>query len=115
MDRNAHISPTSDGRPIRGIASLGGVACVNTTAILYEGDPAPLAQAISEQLARMEPLLSPPNRDSWLAPEMISPEAAVHYLGERVGHGLRICDDGQDADYRLIEEGTERSWWVRRS
>ncbi len=29
------------------IANLGGMACVNTTAVLYEGDPAPLAGAIA--------------------------------------------------------------------
>ena len=33
------------------IANLGGMACVNTTAVLYEGDPAPLAEAIAERLA----------------------------------------------------------------
>ena len=38
------------------IANLGGMACVNTTAVLYEGDPAPLAQAIAERLAAIEPL-----------------------------------------------------------
>jgi acyl-CoA reductase-like NAD-dependent aldehyde dehydrogenase len=33
------------------IANLGGVACVNATAVLYEGDPAPLADAIAERLS----------------------------------------------------------------
>jgi acyl-CoA reductase-like NAD-dependent aldehyde dehydrogenase len=33
------------------IANLGGVACVNATAVLYEGDPAPLAEAIAERLS----------------------------------------------------------------
>jgi acyl-CoA reductase-like NAD-dependent aldehyde dehydrogenase len=33
------------------IANLGGVACVNTTAVLYEGDPAPLAEAIAQRLS----------------------------------------------------------------
>jgi acyl-CoA reductase-like NAD-dependent aldehyde dehydrogenase len=33
------------------IANLGGIACVNTTAVLYEGDPTPLAQAIGERLS----------------------------------------------------------------
>jgi acyl-CoA reductase-like NAD-dependent aldehyde dehydrogenase len=33
------------------IAGLGGVACVNTTAVLYEGDPAPLAGAIAQRLS----------------------------------------------------------------
>lgn len=38
------------------IANLGGMACVNTTAVLCEGDPAPLAAAIAERLATIEPL-----------------------------------------------------------
>lgn len=44
------------------IANLGGVACVNATAVLYEGDPAPLAHAIAERLAALEPL---PSHDEW--------------------------------------------------
>jgi acyl-CoA reductase-like NAD-dependent aldehyde dehydrogenase len=38
------------------IANLGGMACVNTTAVLYEGDPTPLATAIARRLAAIEPL-----------------------------------------------------------
>jgi acyl-CoA reductase-like NAD-dependent aldehyde dehydrogenase len=38
------------------IANLGGMACVNTTAVLYEGDPVPLAAAIADRLATIEPL-----------------------------------------------------------
>lgn len=38
------------------IADSGGMACVNTTAVLFEGDPAPLATAIAERLAAIEPL-----------------------------------------------------------
>jgi acyl-CoA reductase-like NAD-dependent aldehyde dehydrogenase len=38
------------------IANLGGMACVNTTAVLYEGDPAPLAHAVAERLATIQPL-----------------------------------------------------------
>lgn len=38
------------------IANLGGMACVNATAVLYEGDPAPLARAIAERLATIQPL-----------------------------------------------------------
>jgi acyl-CoA reductase-like NAD-dependent aldehyde dehydrogenase len=33
------------------IAGLGGIACVNTTAVLYEGDPTELAHAIGERLS----------------------------------------------------------------
>jgi acyl-CoA reductase-like NAD-dependent aldehyde dehydrogenase len=36
---------------IDSIANLGGIACVNTTAVLYEGDPTPLADAIGERLS----------------------------------------------------------------
>ena len=38
------------------IANLGGVACVNATAVLYEGDPAPLAEAIAERLSTIAAL-----------------------------------------------------------
>ena len=41
---------------VESIAGLGGMACVNTTAVLYEGDPEPLARAIAERLATLVPL-----------------------------------------------------------
>jgi len=41
------------------IADLGGVACVNTTAVLYEGDPAPLAEAIAGRLSAIDPAVLP--------------------------------------------------------
>ncbi|OMC43038.1 aldehyde dehydrogenase family protein [Mycobacterium sp. IS-1264] len=44
------------------IANLGGMACVNTTAVLYEGDPGPLARAIAARLATIEPLPSDDER-----------------------------------------------------
>ncbi|OBI93171.1 aldehyde dehydrogenase family protein [Mycobacterium sp. 1245805.9] len=44
------------------IANLGGMACVNATAVLCEGDPAPLAHAIAERLADIEPLPSEDER-----------------------------------------------------
>jgi acyl-CoA reductase-like NAD-dependent aldehyde dehydrogenase len=42
------------------ISNQGGMACVNTTAVLYEGDAAPLARAIAKRLSMIEPL---PNSD----------------------------------------------------
>lgn len=42
------------------VANLGGMACVNATAVLYEGDAAPLAHAIAERLSTIVPL---PNTD----------------------------------------------------
>jgi acyl-CoA reductase-like NAD-dependent aldehyde dehydrogenase len=38
------------------IANLGGMACVNTTAVLYEGDPTPLAHAIADRLSAIRVL-----------------------------------------------------------
>ncbi|MBV9091581.1 MAG: aldehyde dehydrogenase family protein [Mycobacteriaceae bacterium] len=42
------------------ICNLGGMACVNATAVLYEGDPAALAQAIGERLST---IIALPNLD----------------------------------------------------
>jgi acyl-CoA reductase-like NAD-dependent aldehyde dehydrogenase len=42
------------------IANLGGMACVNASAVLYEGDAALLARAIAERLSTIAPL---PNTD----------------------------------------------------
>jgi acyl-CoA reductase-like NAD-dependent aldehyde dehydrogenase len=38
------------------VANLGGMACVNATAVLYEGDAAPLAHAIAQRLSTIAPL-----------------------------------------------------------
>lgn len=62
------------------IASLAGMACVNTTAVLYEGDAAPLAQAIAERLVDMTPL---PNTDPRaVLPTM--PIAQAHALADQL-------------------------------
>ena len=41
---------------VESICAYGGTACVNTTAVLYEGDAAPLAEAIAERLSTLSPL-----------------------------------------------------------
>ncbi|MBV8966995.1 MAG: aldehyde dehydrogenase family protein [Mycobacteriaceae bacterium] len=38
------------------VCSLGGMACVNATAVLFEGDAAALARAIAEKLSAITPL-----------------------------------------------------------
>ncbi|GBG38317.1 aldehyde dehydrogenase family protein [Mycobacterium montefiorense] len=40
------------------IIHLGGMGCINTTAVLYEGDPRPLAEAIADRLEAITPLPS---------------------------------------------------------
>jgi len=47
------------------VANHGGMACVNTTAVLYEGDPAALARAIAERLATIEPRDRPRRAPRW--------------------------------------------------
>ncbi len=41
------------------IAGLAGMACVNTTAVLYEGDAAGLAQAVAQRLSTIDDALLP--------------------------------------------------------
>jgi acyl-CoA reductase-like NAD-dependent aldehyde dehydrogenase len=60
------------------IAGLGGMACVNATAVLYEGDPAPLADAIAARLSALKPL---PNIDE-NATLPTTPVANAHALAE---------------------------------
>jgi acyl-CoA reductase-like NAD-dependent aldehyde dehydrogenase len=38
------------------ISNLGGMACTNTSAVLYEGDPTPMARAVAERLSTVTPL-----------------------------------------------------------
>lgn len=47
------------------VADHGGTGCVNTTAVLIEGDPGPLAEAIAERLAEL-PSLPPEHPDACL-------------------------------------------------
>jgi len=61
------------------IANLGGMACVNATAVLCEGDAAPLAHAIAEQLARIAPL---PNTDE----RAVLPTASVQVAQALADH-----------------------------
>lgn len=65
------------------IANLGGVACVNTTAVLYEGDPAPLAAAIAERLATIEPLPTEDERAILPTQPAASAQALADYLAIR--------------------------------
>jgi acyl-CoA reductase-like NAD-dependent aldehyde dehydrogenase len=62
------------------IANLGGMACVNTTAVLYEGDPVPLARAIAERLAEIEPLPSEDERAILPTQSIDKAEALANYL-----------------------------------
>jgi acyl-CoA reductase-like NAD-dependent aldehyde dehydrogenase len=65
------------------IANLGGMACVNTTAVLYEGDPGPLAQAIAARLATIEPLPSEDERAILPTQPIDKARAVASYLAAK--------------------------------
>jgi acyl-CoA reductase-like NAD-dependent aldehyde dehydrogenase len=65
------------------IADLGGVACVNTTAVLYEGDPAPLARAIAERLRTIEALPTDDERAVLPTQPIEKARALADYLGAK--------------------------------
>jgi acyl-CoA reductase-like NAD-dependent aldehyde dehydrogenase len=65
------------------VASLGGMACVNTTAVLFEGDPAPLAQAIADRLAAIEALAPDDERAMLPAQPIEKARKLANYLGAK--------------------------------
>jgi acyl-CoA reductase-like NAD-dependent aldehyde dehydrogenase len=69
------------------IAYLGGTACVSAKAVLYEGDPAPLAHAIADRLSSM-PDVAPPTLPVDRARAVCRHLAAVA-LGNGCGAGRR--------------------------
>ncbi|MEB3980691.1 aldehyde dehydrogenase family protein [Mycobacterium sp. 663a-19] len=65
------------------IAGSGGMACVNTTAVLYEGDPGPLARAIAARLATIEPRPSDDERAVLPTQSVDKARAAARYLAAK--------------------------------
>jgi acyl-CoA reductase-like NAD-dependent aldehyde dehydrogenase len=68
---------------VESVAGLGGTACVNTTAVLYEGDPAPLAQAVAQRLAAIEPLPESDERAILPTRPIEEATALAAYLGAK--------------------------------
>ena len=65
------------------ICDLAGTACVNTTAVLYEGDPVPLAQAVADRLSRIEPLPIEDEQAMLPAQSVEQARALANYLAAR--------------------------------
>lgn len=65
------------------ISSQGGMACVNATAVLYEGDPAPLAHAIAERLATIPALPSSDEQAILPTQPLDKAHALANYLAAR--------------------------------
>ena len=64
QDWRAHLDTI-----VESIAGLAGMACINATAVLYEGDPTELAQAIAARLAAV-PVTELPST-TWAAAEQL--------------------------------------------
>jgi acyl-CoA reductase-like NAD-dependent aldehyde dehydrogenase len=77
------------------ISNEGGRACVNTTAVLVEGDPAPLAEAIAQRLAAIPSL--PPEDENAVLPVVPLAEAQKleqHLLARAAGTIPWLGGDG---------------------
>ncbi|QYX82590.1 aldehyde dehydrogenase family protein [Streptomyces akebiae] len=80
---------------VSSIRDEGGVACVNATAVLVAGDPAPVAAAIAERLAGLPSL--PPEDDKAVLPVRPTAEARVlerYLLGQAEGATPWLGGDG---------------------
>lgn len=65
------------------IANFGGMACVNTTAVLHEGDAGPLAKAIAERLSTIAPLPNTDERAVLPTTSIDTAQALADYLATR--------------------------------
>ncbi|MFI6880003.1 aldehyde dehydrogenase family protein [Streptomyces sp. NPDC050400] len=65
---------------VASVADEGGTACVNATAILVEGDPAPLAEAVADRLAALPSL--PPRDERAVLP--VAPLERARALGSHL-------------------------------
>ncbi|WP_158880338.1 aldehyde dehydrogenase family protein [Amycolatopsis anabasis] len=77
------------------VSAGGGVGCVNTTAVLVEGDPAPVAEAIAERLAALPSL--PPQDERAILPVLPVETARQwekHLLAKATGTRAWLGGDG---------------------
>ncbi|MCG8917183.1 aldehyde dehydrogenase family protein [Actinokineospora sp. PR83] len=72
-DWREHLDVLADS-----VAGFGGTACVNTTAILVDGDPLPVAEALAARLAALP--VYPPGHEEAVLPAF--PEARARELEE---------------------------------
>ncbi|WP_016909561.1 aldehyde dehydrogenase family protein [Streptomyces xiaopingdaonensis] len=71
---------------VASVAHQGGVACINATSVLVEGDPAPLAEALAERLATL-PTLPPEDERAVLSAQPADAARALekHLLSRAAG------------------------------
>ena len=78
QDWSEHIDLIVDS-----ICTFGGTACVNTTAVLYEGDATPLAKAIAERLSTLVALPAADERAQLPVVSTASARSIADFLGAR--------------------------------
>ncbi|RJQ81231.1 aldehyde dehydrogenase family protein [Pseudonocardiaceae bacterium YIM PH 21723] len=79
---------------VSSVADHAGGGCVNTTGVLVEGDPAPVAEAVAERLA-MLPSLPPEHPDAVLpVQQLVSAQALDRFLLSQA-HGTRAWLGGE--------------------
>jgi acyl-CoA reductase-like NAD-dependent aldehyde dehydrogenase len=85
------------------IANLGGIACVNTTAVLYEGDPTPLAHAIGERLSAIPALPTEDERATLPTQNIDQARALASYLAATAVGTTPVL--GADQVVAVLSEG----------
>ena len=80
---------------VESISTFGGTACVNTTAVLFEGDVTPLAEAIADRLSALAPL--PITDERALLPVMstAAAESIAEFLGARAAGATALLGADQ--------------------
>lgn len=73
---------------VESVADHGGTGCVNTSAVLVEGDPGPLAEAIAERLAAM-PSLPPEHPKAGLPVQPVATARAFESYLQKAAAGTR--------------------------
>lgn len=80
---------------VESIADHGGMACVNTTAVLYEGDPTALAHAMAERLATIEPRPADDERAKLPTQPVRKARALANFLGARATGAIPLLGADQ--------------------
>ena len=77
------------------VVGLGGTACTNATAVLYEGDAAPLAEAIADRLSVIEPLPNTDDRAILPTQPIVRARAVASYLAAKAVGAQPVLDADQ--------------------
>ncbi|MFZ0906024.1 MAG: aldehyde dehydrogenase family protein [Mycobacterium sp.] len=85
------------------IANLGGIACVNATAVLYEGDPAPLAHAIADRLSAIPVLPTEDERAILPTQNIDQAKALANYLATAAAGTIPVL--GADQVVAALTDG----------